>query len=165
MKGRQPKSDWLDSVPRRHHSEAIRRLVELGLRSEAQAASLSPRSARLWAMLTVRKRSPSANNSLTWDVSSVRHPQTNPEPLLVYCADCRCSHSIAVSADHLPDDVWLSDIEARFGLAGLRGKTRCGGASESRVCSACCREGDCCGDGASSCKLTLYVCERDANAY
>ena len=30
--------------------------------------------------------------------------------LLVYCADYRCSHSIAVSGDSLPDDLRLSDI-------------------------------------------------------
>ena len=34
--------------------------------------------------------------------------------LLVYCADNRCSHSIAVSADRWPDEVQLSDIEPRF---------------------------------------------------
>ena len=34
--------------------------------------------------------------------------------LLIYCADYRCSHSIAISADAWPDDVRLSDIEARF---------------------------------------------------
>ena len=34
--------------------------------------------------------------------------------LLVYCADYRCSHSTAVSGDGWPDDVRLSDIEARF---------------------------------------------------
>jgi len=34
--------------------------------------------------------------------------------LLVYCADYRCSHSIAISGDAWPDDVRLSDIEARF---------------------------------------------------
>ena len=34
--------------------------------------------------------------------------------LLVYCANYRCSHSIAISADHWPDDLRLSDIEARF---------------------------------------------------
>ena len=33
--------------------------------------------------------------------------------LLVYCADYRCSHSIAISADEWPDDMRLSDIEAR----------------------------------------------------
>jgi hypothetical protein len=30
------------------------------------------------------------------------------------CADYRCSHSIAISGDGWPDDVRLSDIEARF---------------------------------------------------
>ena len=34
--------------------------------------------------------------------------------LLVYCADYQCSHSIAISGDRWPDDVRLSDIEARF---------------------------------------------------
>ena len=34
--------------------------------------------------------------------------------LLIYCADYRCSHSIAISADGWPDDVRLSDIEARL---------------------------------------------------
>jgi len=34
--------------------------------------------------------------------------------ILIYCADYRCSHSIAVSGDGWPDDVRLSDIEARF---------------------------------------------------
>jgi hypothetical protein len=34
--------------------------------------------------------------------------------LLVYCADYRCSHSIAVMADQWADDVRLSDIEDRF---------------------------------------------------
>ena len=31
--------------------------------------------------------------------------------LLIYCADYRCSHSIAISADRWPDDLRLSDIE------------------------------------------------------
>jgi hypothetical protein len=34
--------------------------------------------------------------------------------LLIYCAEYRCSSSIAVNADQWPDDVRLSDIEARF---------------------------------------------------
>ena len=34
--------------------------------------------------------------------------------LLVYCADYRCSHSLAISADRCPDDLRLSDIEDRF---------------------------------------------------
>ncbi len=34
--------------------------------------------------------------------------------LLIYCADYRCSHSIAMSADGWPDHVRLSDIENRF---------------------------------------------------
>ena len=34
--------------------------------------------------------------------------------ILVYCADYRCSHSLAMSADQWPDDLRLSDIEDRF---------------------------------------------------
>ena len=34
--------------------------------------------------------------------------------LLFYCSDYKCSHSIAFSADQWPDDVRLSDLEARF---------------------------------------------------
>jgi hypothetical protein len=43
--------------------------------------------------------------------------------ILIYCADYRCSHSMAISADRWPDDVRLSDIEARFscGVCGKRG--------------------------------------------
>src|ERR1700682_2162507 len=43
--------------------------------------------------------------------------------LLIYCADYRCSHSITISADRWPDDVRLSDLEARFACkaCGKRG--------------------------------------------
>jgi hypothetical protein len=43
--------------------------------------------------------------------------------VLVYCADYRCSHSVALSADAWPDDMRLSDIEDRFVCAacGKRG--------------------------------------------
>ena len=34
--------------------------------------------------------------------------------VLIYCADYRCSHSIAISGDAWPDDARLSDIEDRF---------------------------------------------------
>jgi len=34
--------------------------------------------------------------------------------LLIYCADYRCSHSIAISGDAWPDNARLSDIEERF---------------------------------------------------
>jgi hypothetical protein len=42
---------------------------------------------------------------------------------LIYCADCRCSHSIAISGDAWPDDARLSDIEERFTcrVCGKRG--------------------------------------------
>jgi hypothetical protein len=34
--------------------------------------------------------------------------------VLVYCADYRCSHSVAISAEDWSDDVRLSDLEPRF---------------------------------------------------
>jgi hypothetical protein len=34
--------------------------------------------------------------------------------ILVYCSDYRCSHSIALMADHWPDDLRLSDIEPQL---------------------------------------------------
>jgi hypothetical protein len=40
-------------------------------------------------------------------------PQLN-YGLLIYCADYRCSHSIAISGDQWPDDLRPSDIEPRF---------------------------------------------------
>ena len=43
--------------------------------------------------------------------------------VLVYCADYHCSHSVAISADHWPDELRLSDVEPRF------------------TCSACGRRG------------------------
>jgi hypothetical protein len=43
--------------------------------------------------------------------------------VLIYCADYKCSHSIAVNADQWPDDLRLSDIEDRFtcSACGKRG--------------------------------------------
>jgi hypothetical protein len=34
--------------------------------------------------------------------------------ILIYCADYKCSHSIALSSDRWPDHLRLSDIEHRF---------------------------------------------------
>jgi hypothetical protein len=34
--------------------------------------------------------------------------------LLIYCADYRCSHSIAISSDYWSDDARLSDIEPGY---------------------------------------------------
>jgi hypothetical protein len=43
--------------------------------------------------------------------------------LLIYCSDYKCSHSTTISGDRWPDDVRLSDIEARFTCqaCGMRG--------------------------------------------
>jgi hypothetical protein len=47
----------------------------------------------------------------------------NVRGILIYCADYRCSHSLAISANRWTDDVRLSDIEPRFicGACGKRG--------------------------------------------
>jgi hypothetical protein len=37
--------------------------------------------------------------------------------LLIYCADYRCSHSIAMSGDQWADEVRLSDLEAGLSAA------------------------------------------------
>jgi hypothetical protein len=34
--------------------------------------------------------------------------------VLVYCAEYRCGHSVALSADRWADEIRLSDIEPRF---------------------------------------------------
>ena len=34
--------------------------------------------------------------------------------VLVYCADCTCSHSVTMDASAWPDDLRLFDIEDRF---------------------------------------------------
>jgi hypothetical protein len=60
--------------------------------------------------------------------------------LLVYCADYRCSHSIAISGDGWPNDVRLSDMEARF------------------VCQACGHRGYRCAAGF---KLEQAACRGD----
>ena len=39
---------------------------------------------------------------------------TGVRGVLIYCADYKCSHSIAISADPWPGDVRLSDIEPLF---------------------------------------------------
>ena len=39
---------------------------------------------------------------------------TGVRGFLIYCSDYKRSHSVAISADPWPDDVRLSDLEARF---------------------------------------------------
>jgi hypothetical protein len=43
-----------------------------------------------------------------------RRSAGGPTGITVYCADYRCSHSRAMSADQWPDDLRLSEIEPRF---------------------------------------------------
>ena len=49
--------------------------------------------------------------------------------VLVYCADHRCSHSVAMNADRWADDMRLSDVEPRFvcKACGKRGAILRGG--------------------------------------
>jgi hypothetical protein len=46
--------------------------------------------------------------------------------VLIYCADYRCGHSVALSADRWADDVRLSHIEPHFtySACGRRGPSR-----------------------------------------
>jgi hypothetical protein len=39
---------------------------------------------------------------------------SGPTRLLVYCADYKCAHSVAIDADRWPDHVRLSDLEPKF---------------------------------------------------
>jgi hypothetical protein len=43
--------------------------------------------------------------------------------VLIYCADYKCSHYIAISGDRWPDDVRLSDLEPKLtcSACGKRG--------------------------------------------
>jgi hypothetical protein len=54
--------------------------------------------------------------------------ESGVDRILIYCADYKCSHSTAMSADRWPDDVRLSDIEPRFTCraCGKRGARRSG---------------------------------------
>jgi hypothetical protein len=68
-----------------------------------------------------------ADRGIMGDASAKDHLWRNalrrPTGILVYCADYRCSHSIAMPADRWPDDVRLSDIEPQFvsTVCGKRG--------------------------------------------
>jgi hypothetical protein len=41
-------------------------------------------------------------------------PSSGVRGVLIYCADYRCRHHVAVTADQWSDDLRLSDIESRF---------------------------------------------------
>ena len=47
-------------------------------------------------------------------MEATAHVLQGQRGILIYCADYRCSHSIAISGDALPDDMRLSDLEPRF---------------------------------------------------
>ena len=65
--------------------------------------------------------------------------------ILVYCADYRCSHSIAVSAHQWRDDLRLSDIEHRF------------------ICAACSKRGVVLGNPGLGKMVTEATAARDAD--
>jgi hypothetical protein len=61
--------------------------------------------------------------------------------LLVYCSDYRCSHHIEISAEPLPDEVRLSDLQPCFvQKASIFLKTQ---TATSRMRGACCVQGGC----------------------
>src|ERR1700731_5205155 len=68
------------------------------------AASLAALSARSWAMPALTRQK----------ITFAEMRASGVRGLLIYCADYRCSHSIAVSADQWPDHIRLSDLEPRF---------------------------------------------------
>ena len=62
--------------------------------------------------------------------------------VLIYCADCQCSHSIAVMADQWADDLRLSDIEDRFkARPGLRANPYAAGKAAALARSPSCSAG------------------------
>jgi hypothetical protein len=47
-------------------------------------------------------------------VASWRYQNRSAVKVIGYCADYRCSHSLAISGDAWPADVRLSDLEPKF---------------------------------------------------
>lgn len=72
---------------------------------------------------SVRRNSPTPADGLPTKITFGELREMDVRGVLIYCADYRCSHCIAVSADAWADDMRLSDIEPRF------------------ICSACGRRG------------------------
>ena len=106
--------------------QKFRRCVQ---KSTSPLDCLPARIALQWPMPTLtRRRSPVASEGkqlLTRDqkITLGEMRSSGVRGLLIYCADYHCSHSIAISADRWPDDVRLSDLEARFAgkACGKRG--------------------------------------------
>ena len=40
--------------------------------------------------------------------------ESGPRRLLIYCADYKCAHSVALDSERWPDHIRLSDIEPLF---------------------------------------------------
>ena len=77
---------------------------------------MRPRAARVFMSTMATLASPQK-------ITFAEMRESGARGLLVYSADYRCSHSIAVSADRWPDEVQLSDIEPRF-ICTSRGNLR-----------------------------------------
>jgi hypothetical protein len=71
----------------------------------------------------IRRITPTRANDRPVKITFSQMREMGVRGVLIYCADYRCGHHIALSADRWPDAMRLSDIEPRF------------------VCTACGRRG------------------------
>ncbi|MEK9285712.1 hypothetical protein MTX25_11070 [Bradyrhizobium sp. ISRA432] len=62
----------------------------------------------------VRRHMPTHDNGRPLKITFGHMRSMGVRGILVYCADYRCGHSVALSADRWSDDVRLSDLESRF---------------------------------------------------
>jgi hypothetical protein len=68
-------------------------------------------------------RSASASGRACHAGNEPRNVRVGVRGVLIYCADYRCRHSIAISGDQWADEVRLSDLQAGFvcSVCGKRG--------------------------------------------
>ena len=97
-------------------SAALRRAVTVSTVCTLLARRCLPVRASLlrFGRLRITFRGSTPENHLRRDARHGVHR------LLVYCADCLCSRSIAISDDGSRDDVRMCDIEGRFVCQALR---------------------------------------------
>lgn len=70
-----------------------------------------------------RRPEPSPSNGRPVKITFGEMREMGVQGVLVYCADYRCGHSVALSADRWAADIRLSDLEPRFvcNACGQRG--------------------------------------------